>query len=71
MNEDGFLTLTHATERDVDLLLIEKLKCSLDFVKWMVGRVTDNVVERRGIRHKRLKLVLSIIVDTDRRSVQD
>jgi hypothetical protein len=33
------LTLTHATERDVDLLLVEELKCSPDFVAWFVGRV--------------------------------
>jgi len=40
MNDDTFLTLTHATERDIDLLLIEELRCSPEFVKWLVGHVT-------------------------------
>jgi hypothetical protein len=38
---DTMLTLTHATERDVDLLLIEELKCSPAFVSWFAGRVGD------------------------------
>ncbi|MEO8926339.1 MAG: hypothetical protein ABI306_04170 [Caulobacteraceae bacterium] len=37
MNMDEMLTLTHATERDVDLLLIEEMKCSPAFVRWFVG----------------------------------
>ncbi len=37
---DTMLTLTHATERDVDLLLVEELKCSPAFVTWFIGRVT-------------------------------
>ena len=43
MNElfDDMLTLTHATERDVDLLLVEELKCSPAFVAWFVGRVAE------------------------------
>jgi hypothetical protein len=36
---DNIPTLTHATERDVDLLLVEELKCSADFVRWFVHRV--------------------------------
>jgi hypothetical protein len=36
---DDILTLTHATERDVDLLLVEELKCSADFVRWIVNRI--------------------------------
>jgi hypothetical protein len=36
---DTMLTLTHATERDVDLLLVEELKCSPAFVAWFAGRV--------------------------------
>jgi hypothetical protein len=38
---DTMLTLTHATERDVDLLLIEELKCSPAFVAWFAGRVGE------------------------------
>jgi hypothetical protein len=34
-------TLTHATERDVDLLLVEELKCSADFVRWFVSKVVE------------------------------
>jgi hypothetical protein len=37
---DTMLTLTHATERDVDLLLVEELKCSPAFVTWFIGRVS-------------------------------
>jgi hypothetical protein len=35
------LTLTHATERDVDLLIVEELKCSHDFVRWFVEQASD------------------------------
>ncbi|QRM27891.1 PD-(D/E)XK nuclease family protein [Microvirga sp. VF16] len=34
---ENLLTLTHATERDIDLLLVEELKCSSDFVRWFVN----------------------------------
>lgn len=37
---DGFIpTLTHATERDIDLLLIEELRCSPAFVKWFLAQI--------------------------------
>ena len=36
---DNIHTLTHATERDVDLLLVEELKCSADFVRWFADKV--------------------------------
>ncbi len=45
---DGILTLTHATERDVDLLLVEEFKCSPDFVRWLSVKVTkamDSVID--------------------------
>jgi hypothetical protein len=36
MNDNDFIpTFTHATERDVDLLLVEELYSSIDFVHWM------------------------------------
>jgi hypothetical protein len=38
---DYILTLTHATERDVDLLLIEELKCSSDFVRWFANKIAS------------------------------
>jgi hypothetical protein len=38
---DTMLTLTHATERDVDLLLVEELKCSPPFVAWFAGRIGE------------------------------
>jgi hypothetical protein len=37
--QDDILTLTHATERDIDLLLVEEFKCSTDFVRWFTERV--------------------------------
>src|SRR5258706_15946841 len=36
---DNILTLTHATERDIDLLLVEELKCSPDFVRWLTNKI--------------------------------
>jgi hypothetical protein len=35
--DDSVLTLTHATERDVDLLLVEEFKCSTEFVSWFLA----------------------------------
>ncbi|MGZ8362949.1 MAG: hypothetical protein ACXW3D_03725 [Caulobacteraceae bacterium] len=40
---DEVLTLTHATERDVDLILVEELKCSPPFVRWFVQQVGTKV----------------------------
>lgn len=48
---DQMLTLTHATERDVDLLLIEELKCSSAFVSWLterVGKAVNRQIECQG-----------------------
>lgn len=40
MNNDEFIpTLTHATERDIDLVLVEELYASLDFVAWVAAQV--------------------------------
>jgi len=39
---DSIPTLTHATERDIDLLLVEELKCSHQFVKWFTSQVRSN-----------------------------
>ncbi|HEY1615664.1 MAG TPA: hypothetical protein VGF97_18460 [Rhizomicrobium sp.] len=40
---DQILTLTHATERDVDLVLGEELKCSTDFVRWFANKIASMV----------------------------
>jgi hypothetical protein len=40
MTSDEFIpTLSHATERDIDLLLVEELFSSLDFTCWIAGLV--------------------------------
>jgi len=56
MSDDTFLTLTHATERDIDLLLIEELQCSPEFVKWLVGHVTSTVFERSSVAHSKRRI---------------
>ena len=38
MNEVYIPTLTHATERDIDLLLVEELYSNRDFVVWIAAR---------------------------------
>ncbi|WP_107340858.1 PD-(D/E)XK nuclease family protein [Agrobacterium pusense] len=56
MDNDTFLTLTHATERDVDLLLIEELQCSTEFVRWLVARVSNDAVERSSVAHSKRRI---------------
>ncbi|TWF41181.1 PD-(D/E)XK nuclease family protein [Neorhizobium alkalisoli] len=56
MADDTILTLTHATERDIDLLLIEELKCSPAFVRWLVQRVSDNDFERSSVTHSKRRI---------------
>lgn len=56
MADDTILTLTHATERDIDLLLIEELQCSPAFVKWLVQRVSDNDFERSSVTHSKRRI---------------
>ncbi len=55
---DSILTLTHATERDVDLLLVEELKCSAEFMRWIADKVSKKVggvinVTTSGVTHSR------------------
>lgn len=38
MQDEFIPTLSHATERDIDLMLVEELHASGDFVKWMAAR---------------------------------
>jgi hypothetical protein len=39
MNTNSLLTLSHATERDIDLILVEEMKCSRAFVDWFANLV--------------------------------
>lgn len=41
--KDEVLTLSHATERDVDILLVEEFKCSPTFASWFVKLAADKV----------------------------
>lgn len=38
---DNLLTLSHATERDVDILLVEEFKCSPAFTSWAIKLAAD------------------------------
>ena len=53
---DDFLTLTHATERDVDLILIEELRCSPDFVRWLVRRVSNSSFDTSSVSHSKRRM---------------
>ena len=47
MSDGSFIpTLTHATERDIDLLLVEELYTSRDFVFWMAAQISP--IDRSG-----------------------
>jgi hypothetical protein len=37
--EEFIPTLTHAIERDIDLLLVEELKCDFEFVDWVISQL--------------------------------
>lgn len=75
---EAIATLTHATERDVDLLLVEELKCSADFVRWLcvkleihsgeVIRVDDSEVthsRRRTYNRREIDICLEIKARSD------
>lgn len=51
---DALLTLTHATERDVDLLLVEELTASSEFAHWLGQRAgwTESVGQW-GVTHSK------------------
>ncbi|MBC6402293.1 MAG: PD-(D/E)XK nuclease family protein [Hyphomonadaceae bacterium] len=53
MNRDNFIpTLTHATERDIDLVLVQELHASRDFVRWMAAQVNiTRGIARWDVRH--------------------
>jgi hypothetical protein len=52
---DEFIpTLTHATERDIDLLIVEELYASPPFVSWMCGKARlPTVVEASSVLHSK------------------
>ena len=43
MDLEGIQTLTHATERDIDLLLVEEFKCNPRFTKRFVSAIGDTL----------------------------
>ena len=58
---DTMLTLTHATERDVDILLIEEMKCSPAFVEWFAGLVATEMAiaipcETSSVAHSKRRI---------------
>lgn len=55
MTEQFIPTLTHATERDIDLLMVEELYASPTFVSWLAGRagITGRVLKSRVLHSKR------------------
>lgn len=53
VNSEDLLTLTHATERDVDLLLVEELTCSAEFVAWILRRVSSGDVRSSSVAHSK------------------
>lgn len=69
MNRDTFIpTLTHATERDVDLLLVEELYSSSDFVMWiaMQAGITKPLLQwdvKHSRRRTRSRREIDIFID--------
>jgi hypothetical protein len=68
---ENLLTLTHATERDIDLLLVEELKCSPDFVRWLATKAqiesrslgvssTSEVVHSKRRTHNRREIDITL-----------
>ena len=50
--------LTHAIERDIDLLLVEELACSTDFVRWLLSQATgsQHTLESSEVLHSTRRL---------------
>ncbi|SHF92166.1 PD-(D/E)XK nuclease superfamily protein [Loktanella atrilutea] len=54
MSDEFIPTLSHATERDVDLLLVEELFSSLDFTSWMARSVgITTPIVRWDVKHSK------------------
>lgn len=56
VNSENLLTPTHATERDVDLLLVEELACSAEFVAWIFRRVSSGDVRSSSVAHSKRRI---------------
>lgn len=51
---DEFIpTLTHATERDIDLVLVEEIYSSPAFVQWLAGKAGMGVVSMSTVLHSK------------------
>lgn len=54
MKDEFIPTLTHATERDIDLLLVEELHASIEFTEWIVRQVNfDAPVASWDVKHSK------------------
>jgi hypothetical protein len=70
--DDSILTLTHAIERDIDLLLVEEFKCNRAFTAWVSGRVwpgttiaESEIVHSKRRTHTRREIDLCLNLTTD------
>jgi hypothetical protein len=52
---DFIPTLTHALERDIDLLLVEEIKCNIEFGEWLVSflRVNSFTLDKARVFHSK------------------
>lgn len=72
MNDEFIPTLTHATERDIDLMLVEELHASLEFTEWMLRQADiDQPVASWDVKHSkrrtRSRREIDIFVDVKHR----
>lgn len=71
MADDEYIpTLTHATERDIDLVLVEELHASADFLIWMAARagITGSVAlwdVKHSKRRTRSRREIDIFIEID------
>lgn len=70
--EEWIPTLSHATERDVDLLLVEELYSSLDFLEWMLeqGNLPRDIASwdvKHSKRRTRSRREIDIFVEISHR----
>ena len=52
--DDSMLTLTHATERDIDLLLVEELVCGVDLLRALLTEGLQTDLDALGYRSHRV-----------------
>lgn len=74
--DEYILTLTHAVERDIDLLLVEELQCDADFVEWLAsflpariprGKVVITHSKRRTFERREIDIEVRILAPEDDR----